>query len=159
MEKFPLFIHKHMSESGEDLESILEDKEFLVIKARIIYKTNIPGALEFLKKNGIDIKQSRYYEILAIIDKKCKEKLYKIAQNIPAVHTEEIEKYAMLEAGMLKAYEAIDAEKEPMKKIQAGSIIIQLQPYYTSLIDATRYVLENNVKDTSRKESTVLPEQ
>ena len=120
----------------------LNDKEYHIVTARIMFKTDWKQALEWLKARGFDISQATYFRTLAVVDKEARERLFKIAKEFEIIASEEIIKFNNLEKQM---YEEYHKEDQPVNRARILQMIANLQPYITSLYDQTRLVLEGKL--------------
>ena len=67
------------------VEMTLNDKEYHIVTARIMFKTDWKQALEWLKARGFDISQATYFRTLAVVDKEATERLFKIAKEFEVI--------------------------------------------------------------------------
>jgi hypothetical protein len=126
----------------------LNDKEFHILTARIMFKSDYKLALKWLESKGYEMKQATYFRTLGIMDKEAKERLFKIAQDFEIVAADEIVKFNNIEKQM---YEEYLKEKTPLGKAKILQMIANLQPYITALHEQTRLVLEGKLE--SEKDS------
>ena len=124
------------------VEMTLNDKEYHIVTARIMFKTDWKQALEWLKARGFDISQATYFRTLAVVDKEVTERLFKIAKEFEVIASEEIIKFNNLEKQM---YEEYHKEDQPLNRARILQMIANLQPYITALYDQTRLVLEGKL--------------
>ena len=124
------------------VEMTLNDKEYHIVTARIMFKTDWKQALEWLKARGFDISQATYFRTLAVVDKEATERLFKIAKEFEIIASEEIIKFNNLEKQM---YEEYHKEDQPLNRARILQMIANLQPYITALYDQTRLVLEGKL--------------
>jgi len=126
----------------------LNDNEFHIVTARIMFKTDWKQALVWLKARGFDISQATYFRTLAVVDQEAKNRLFDIAKRFEIIASEEILKFQNLEKQM---YEEYHKEQSPLSRARILQMIANLQPYMTALYDQTRQVLENQLE--SEKDS------
>ena len=126
----------------------LNDKEFHIITARIMFKSDYKHALEWLKFKGHKVSQATYFRTLAVVDKDAKKRLYEVAKKFEVIASEEIIKFNNLEKQM---YEEYHREELPLNRARILQMIANLQPYMTALYDQTRQVLEGKLE--SEKDS------
>src|SRR3990167_4781957 len=120
----------------------LNDKEFNVITSRNMFKSDYKLALTWLKSKGFDISQADYYRTLSILDDQAQKRLYEIASKFEIIAVDEIEKFKSLEKML---YEEYHKEKTPLNRARILQMIIQMQPYITSLYDQTKQMLEGKI--------------
>ena len=125
-----------------DKLSILTDNERAVLDT-LTMKLNSPQALEYLKRNGIEISERTYFRCKKRIESLKWQRLYHIAELFTDQHLERIDKLQLVESLMWKNY---DAEQSPFKKVEILSSIVNMQPYLSNYYGATRFVLEKRLK-------------
>ena len=70
----------------------LNEKEFLIISAKIMFKQDWKLALSWLKGKGYTIKKDVYYRTLNTLDKNARTRINDIAKNFEVIVADEIEK-------------------------------------------------------------------
>lgn len=120
----------------------LNDKEFHVIVARVMFKTDYKLALKWLESKDYRISQAEYYRILARLDLEAQKRLFEIGQKFQIIASDEIIKLTSIEKMM---YEEYHKEQKPKDRAIILKMIVELQPYLTSLYDQTRLLIESNV--------------
>ena len=117
----------------------LNDKEYNIIVARIMFKTDYKKALKWLNVQGYKMSQSSYFKKLRHIDNNAKSRLYEIAKNFETIAADEIIKFHNLEKQM---YDEYYREESALNRARILQMIANLQPYITGLYDQTRQILE-----------------
>ncbi len=131
-----------------DKLSILTDNENAVLET-LTMKLNSPQALEYLKRNGIDISERTYIRCKKRIESLKWQRLYHIAEFFTDQHLQRIDRLELVESLMWKNYQD---EKSPFKKVEILTSIVNMQPYLSNYYGATRFVLEKRLKiDPIRK--------
>jgi len=120
----------------------LNDKEFHIITARIMFKSDYKVALKWLKGKGYDISQATYFRTLAIMDKEARDRLFKVAEEFEIIASEEIIKFNNIEKQM---YEEYHKETLPINRARILNMIANLQPYITALHEQTKMILEGKL--------------
>lgn len=121
----------------------LNDKEYHILTARIMFKSDWKLALKWLESKGYDIKQATYFRTLAIMDQEAKERLFRVAKDFEIVAADEIIKFSNIEKQM---YEEYLKETTPLGKAKILQMIANLQPYITALYEQTKLVLEGKLE-------------
>ena len=125
-----------------DKLSIFTDNENAVLET-LTMKLNSPQALEYLKRNGIEMSECTYFRCKKKIEQTKWQRLYHIAEQFTDQHLQRIDWLELVESLMWKNY---DAEKSPFKKVEILSYIVNMQPYLSNYYGATRFVLEKRLK-------------
>ena len=125
-----------------DKLSILTDNENAVLET-LTMKLNSPQALEYLKRNGIDISERTYFRCKKRIESLKWQRLYHIAEFFTDQHLQRIDRLELVESLMWKNYQD---EKSPFKKVEILTSIVNMQPYLSNYYGATRFVLEKRLK-------------
>ena len=116
---------------------------------KLTMKLNSPQALEYLKRNGIDISERTYFRCKKRIESLKWQRLYHIAEFFTDQHLQRIDRLELVESLMWKNYQD---EKSPFKKVEILTSIVNMQPYLSNYYGATRFVLEKRLKiDPIRK--------
>lgn len=126
----------------------LNDNEFHIITAKIMFKTDWKGALEWLKSKGMEISQATYFRTLANLDEHAQSRINEVARKFPIIVADEIDKFRGLEKMM---YEEYRAEENHMNRVRILKMIAELQPLITSLYDETRHLLEGGIIEHNKK--------
>jgi len=130
----------------------MNDKEFHVIVARIMFKTDYKLALSWLKGKDHEISQAEYYRTLARLDSEAQKRLYEVAQKFQIIASDEIIKLTGIEKMLFEEYHK---ETKPKDRALILRMIVELQPYLTSLYDQTRVLIEGNA---TKEANNVLSE-
>ena len=130
----------------------LNEKEFLIISAKIMFKQDWKLALSWLTGKGYTIKKDIYYRTLNALDKKARTRINDIAKNFEVIVADEIEKFRIIEKQL---YEEYHKEEAPINRAKILKIIAEMQPYITSLYDEVKMIFEDKIVDAV-KEDTVL---
>ena len=126
----------------------LNDKEYNIIVARIIFKSDFKRALIWLKAKGHEMSQGTYYKTLAVLDQNARNRLHEIACKFETIAADEIVKFQNIEKQMWEEYYK---ETNTLNRARILQMIANLQPYITALYDQTREVLEGKIE--SEKDS------
>lgn len=126
----------------------LNDKEFHILTARIMFKSDYKVALKWLESKGYEMSQATYFRTLAVMDQDAKDRLFKIAQEFEVVAADEIIKFNNIEKQM---YEEYHKEQSPLGRARILQMIANLQPFITALHEQTKLVLEGKLE--SEKDS------
>jgi hypothetical protein len=100
-------------------------------------------ALEYLKGVGIDISKRTYFRCKKKVEATKWQRLYRIAELFTDQHLERIDRLHLIEHLMWENY---DAERNPHRKVDILSSIVNMQPYLSNYYGATRFVLEKRLK-------------
>lgn len=121
----------------------MNDKEFHIITARIMFKSEYKKALIWLKAKGFDISQATYFRTLAVMDKDARKRLFDIASKFETIAADEIIKFQNIEKQMWEEYHK---ESTALNRSRILQMIANLQPFITALYDQTRQVLEGKIE-------------
>lgn len=130
----------------------LNENEFNIITARIMFRTDWKPALSWLKAKGLEISKNDYYRTLAALDENARTRLNELAIKFEVILADEVDKFKALEKMMWEEYHK---EKTPMNRSRILMMIANLQPYITSLYDQTRTMIESKVKDAAKEDSVL----
>jgi len=119
----------------------LNDKEFNIVLARIMFKTDWKLALSWLKSKGYDTSQSDYYRTLAVLDQQSLSRLNELGRSFTIVLADELVKIQSIEKQL---YEEYHKEPHPINRARILKMILEMQPYLTAIITETRSIIENN---------------
>ena len=133
----------------------LNDKEFHILTARIMFKSDYKMALEWLEAKGHKMGQATYFRTLAVMDKDAKQRLFEVAKKFEVVAADEIIKFNNIEKQM---YEEYHREENPLNRARILQMIANLQPYITALHDQTREVLEEKLAEQKDSVLSLDPE-
>ena len=128
----------------------LNEKEFFIISAKIMFKQDWKLALSWLKGKGYNIKKDVYYRTLNSLDKKARTRINDIAKNFEVIVADEIEKFRILEKQL---YEEYHKEESPINRARILKIIAEMQPYITSLYDEVKMIFEDKITDAVKEDS------
>jgi len=116
----------------------LNDMEKLVLNCKIMrLKEN--EALLYLKANGHEIKERRFYQIKGKLEAEKLKRLHFYAEHFDDMHLERIE---TLEWAQKELVDCSVREKDNFKKAGIIEKIVNLQPYLSAYMEATRDVIE-----------------
>lgn len=125
-----------------DKFNILTDSEQAVLQTMTMQLTP-KKALEYLKGVGVDMSERTYYRCKNRVEASKRERLMHIAQLFTDQHLQRIDKLELVESLMWKNYEE---EKNPTKRVNILTSIVNMQPYLSNYYGATRFVLEKRLK-------------
>ena len=83
----------------------LNDKEFNIVLARIMFKTDWKFALAWLKSKGLEISQSDYYRTLAVLDQQSLSRLNELGRNFTIILADELIKIQSIEKQLYEEYQ------------------------------------------------------
>lgn len=130
----------------------LNDKEYHVIMAKIMFKTDYKLAISWLKSKGFEVSQADYYRILARLDSEAQKRLYEVGAKFQVIAADELVKLSSIEKMLFEEYHK---ETKPKDRAIILKMIVELQPYLTSLYDQTRLLIEGKV---AKEINNLLPE-
>ena len=130
----------------------LSGKDFDVITSRIMFKSDWKLALNWLESQGYKIKKTDYYRILNRLDHDAGKRLYEIAQKFEVIAADEIEKFRSLEKML---YEEYHQEQSHINKARILKMIVEIQPYITSLYDEIKTIFEEPIGKQIKKDSVL----
>ena len=129
--------------------SILSDTEKAVVET-IRMRLSTEQSLRYMKDNGFSISRATYFRHKKKLEEKKLERLYHIANlGFEYQHLDRIEGLELIEKKMWEEY---NKEKTPWKRVQILKDIAEIQPYLSSIYDATKYVI-NNKNETDKEET------
>ena len=108
--------------------SILTDNEQAVLQT-LTMKLNSPQALDYLKRNGIEMSERTYFRCKKRIEELKWQRLYHIAEFFTEQHLERIDRLELVESLMWDNYHE---EKSPFKKVEILTSIVNMQPYLSN---------------------------
>jgi hypothetical protein len=118
----------------------LNDTEKLVLNCKIM-RLREKEALAYLKVNGHEIKERRYYEIKGKLEAEKLKRLHFYAEHFDDMHLERIE---TLEWAQKEMVDCAIRESNPLKRVMIIEKIVNLQPYLSAYVEATKEVMEGS---------------
>lgn len=112
-------------------------------------------ALEYLKHKGFKVSHDTYYRYKRKIKNNRFERLSLIAKTqFIDQHLDRISNLELINKEMWTLYRN---EKDNFKKAQILEKIAELQTYISPYYDASRYVMEQSIKNEQKKENNTIP--
>lgn len=121
----------------------LSTLEHNIITAKIMFGTDAKNAMAWLTAQGHKITKSTYHRRIRELDASAWKRLYEIPKHYHILVADEIVKMRNAETELYKQYHI---EKDPTKKARIMMMIIQAQPYFTSLYEQTQDIVENKIR-------------
>ena len=129
--------------------SILNDTEKAVVET-IRMRLSIEQALQYMKDNGFSVSRATYFRHKKKLEENKLERLYHTANlGFEYQHLDRIDGLELIEKKMWKEY---NKEKDPWKRVQILKNIVEVQPYLSSLYEASKFVIDNKTIKIKEKE-------
>src|SRR5215211_9101648 len=127
---------------------ILNDTEKAVVET-IRMRLSTEQSLQYMKDNGFSISRATYFRQKKKLEEKKLERLYHMANlGFEYQHLDRIDGLEVIEKKMWEEY---NKEKAPWKRVQILKDIAQIQPYLSSIYEATKFVIDKRTIDTKEK--------
>ncbi len=132
--------------------SILSDTEKAVVET-IRMRLSTEHALQYMKDNGLSVSRATYFRHKKKLEEKKLERLYHMAnlgfeyQHLDRIDGLELEK---------KMWEEYNKEKVPWKRVQILKYIAEVQPYLSSIYDASKFVIDKKTIEAKEKDIVEL---
>ena len=119
----------------------------------MIMRLNEKESLAYLKDNGFEISANHFYRLKRKIQESRFDRLNLIAkQGFVDQHLERIDQLELINQEYWKLY---NAEKDNLKKALILEKIAELQTYISPYYDASRYVMEQSIKNETKENQSV----
>ena len=124
--------------------SLLSDTEKAVVET-IRMRLSTEQALQYMKDNGFPVSRATYFRHKKKLEEKKLERLYHMA-NI-GFEYQCLDRIDGLELIEKKMWEECNKEKTPWKRVQILKDIVEIQPYLSSIYEATKFVIDERTKE------------
>jgi hypothetical protein len=128
--------------------SILSDIEKAVVET-IRMRLSTEHTLQYLKDNGFSVSRATYFRHKRKLEERKLERLYHIA-NI-GFEYQCLDRIEGLELIEKKMWEEYNKEKSPWKRVQILKDIAEVQPYLSSIYEATKFVIDERTIEIKEK--------
>src|SRR5215203_7324657 len=120
--------------------SILSDTEKAVVET-IRMRLSTEQALQSMKDNGFAISRATYFRHKKRLEEKKLERLYHMTNiGFEYQHLDRIDGLELIEKKMWEEY---NKEKDHWKRVQILKYIVEIQPYLSSIYEATKLVIDD----------------
>jgi hypothetical protein len=120
--------------------SILSDTEKAVVET-IRMRLSTEQALQYMKENGFFVSRATYFRHKKKLEEKKLERLYHMATlGFEYQYLDRIEGIELIEKKMWEEY---NKEKDPFKRVQILKDIVEIQPYLSSIYEASKFVIDD----------------
>jgi hypothetical protein len=120
--------------------SILNDTQKAVVET-IRMRLSTEQSLQYLKDNGFFVSRATYFRYKKELEEKKLERLYHIANiGFGYQHLDRIDGLELIEKKMWEEY---NKEKTPWKRVQILKNIVEVQPYLSSIYEASKFVIDD----------------
>src|SRR5215211_2288007 len=119
---------------------ILNDTEKAVVET-IRMRLSTEQSLQYMKDNGFSISRATYFRHKKKLEEKKLERLYHMA-NL-GFEYQCLDRIDDLELIEKKMWEEYNKEKDPWKRVQILKELVQIQPYLSSIYEATKFVIDD----------------
>ena len=131
--------------------SILSDTEKAVVET-IRMRLSTEQALQYMKDNGFSVSRATYFRHKKKLEEKKLERLYHMANlGFEYQHLDRIDGLELIEKKMWEEY---NKEKDPFRRVRILKDIAEIQPYLSSIYDASKYIINNKNKTDKEEEET-----
>ena len=120
--------------------SLLSDTEKAVVET-IRMRLSTEQALQYMKDNGFPVSRATYFRHKKKLEEKKLERLYHMA-NI-GFEYQCMDRIDGLELIEKKMWEEYNKEKTPWKRVQILKDIVEIQPYLSSIYEATKLLIDD----------------
>ena len=128
--------------------SILSDTEKAVVET-IRMRLSTEQALQYMKDNGFSVSRATYFRHKKKLEEKKLERLYHMANiGFEYQHLDRIDGLELIEKKMWEEY---NKEKNPWKRVQILKDIVEIQPYLSSIYDASKFVIDKRTIEAKEK--------
>jgi len=130
--------------------SLLSDTEKAVVET-IRMRLSIEQSLQYMKDNGFSISRATYFRHKKKMEDNKLERLYHMANiGFEYQHLDRIDGLELIEKKMWEEY---NKEKDPWKRVQILKNIVEVQPYLSSIYEASKFVIDD--KKIIKTKSTI----
>jgi len=119
---------------------MLSDTEKAIVET-IRMRLSTEQALHYMKDNGFPISRATYFRHKKKLEEKKLERLYYMA-NL-GFEYQCLDRIDGLELIEKKMWEEYNKEKDPWKRVQILKDIVEIQPYLSSIYEATKLVIDD----------------
>ena len=130
----------------------ISDTEKAVVET-IRMRLSTEHALQYMKDNGLSISRATYFRHKKKLEEKKLERLYYMT-NL-GFEYQCLDRIDGLELIEKKMWEEYNKEKDPFKRVHILKDIAEIQPYLSSIYDATKYVINNKNKTDKESEEEI----
>jgi hypothetical protein len=130
------------------MPSILSDTEKSVVET-IRMRLSTEQSLQYMKDNGFSVSRATYFRHKKKLEEKKLERLNYMA-NL-GFEYQCLDRIDGLELIEKKMWEEYNKEKDPWKRVQILKELAQIQPYLSSIYEATKFVIDKRPIDTKEK--------
>ena len=130
--------------------SLLNDTEKAVVDT-IRMRLSTEQALQYMKDNGFPVSRATYFRHKKKLEEKKLERLYHMANlGFEYQYLDRIDGLELIEKKMWEEY---NKEKTPWKRVQILKDIAEIQPFLSSIYEASKFVIDD--KKIIKTKSTI----